>query len=147
VARLVARLKVEGKTITDLLDDLARRHGLYLSTQLAVRFDDLAKIPQTMEKLRAVPPTTLAGSLVEATADLEKGYDGLPPTDGILLLTADDDRVVVRPSGTEPKIKCYLEVIRPVAPDASFTELTRVRGEGAERLDTIKRELQEHLFA
>ncbi len=147
VARLVARLKAEGRTLIDLLDDLARRHGLYLSSQLSVRFDDLARIPETMAKLRANPPATLASSPVVRLADLGEGYDGLPPTDGILLLTADGDRVVVRPSGTEPKVKCYLEVIVPVDPAASFDDLTRVRLWAVSRLDRIKDELRAGVFA
>ncbi len=147
VARLVARLKAQGRTIVDLLDDLAHRHGLYLSSQLAHRFADLDQIGATMTKLRATPPETLAGSPVTASADLSEGYDGLPPTDGVLLLTADDDRVIIRPSGTEPKVKCYLEVIRPVDPQASFDRLTLVRQEAASRLEAIKDDLQRGLFA
>jgi phosphomannomutase len=141
VARLVARLKAEGRTVVDLLDDLARRHGLYLTSQLSARFTDLDEIPATMARLRAQPPATLAGSPVVTVADLSAGYEGLPPTDGVLLLTADDDRVIVRPSGTEPKVKCYLEVVSPVAPDAPFDALTAIRAAAKGRLDRIKEDL------
>ncbi|MDR1807548.1 MAG: phospho-sugar mutase [Propionibacteriaceae bacterium] len=147
VARLVAQLKSEGRTITDLLDDLARRHGLYLTSQLALRFDDLSQIPVTMARLRANAPATLAGSPVVTVADLADGYEGLPPTDGILLLTRDDDRVVVRPSGTEPKVKCYLETVTPVAADAAFDTLTSIRAAAAQRLAAIKSDLNSALVA
>ncbi|MDR0847498.1 MAG: phospho-sugar mutase [Propionibacteriaceae bacterium] len=147
VARLVAHLKSEGKTLLDLLDDLARRDGLYLSSQLAARFEDLSQIGQTMARLRETPLESLAGSPVTTLADLSQGYEGLPPTDGILLLTSDDDRVVVRPSGTEPKVKCYLEVILPVDPQASFDDLTALRRTAEQRLTSIKEDLNAALFS
>ena len=74
-----------------------------------------------MERLRAHTPTELADSKVVEYVDLAHGYGATPGTNGILIRTADDDRVVIRPSGTEPKLKCYLEVVLPVetgeAPD------------------------------
>jgi phosphomannomutase len=142
VARLVARLKGAGRTVVDLLDDLARRHGLYLTGQLSARFDDLDQIPATMARLRAHPPATLAGSPVVELADLGDGYQGLPPTDGVLIRTGRDDRVVIRPSGTEPKVKCYLEVVTPVPADAAFGTLTAIRAEARARLDEIKADLR-----
>ncbi|MDR3069748.1 MAG: phospho-sugar mutase [Propionibacteriaceae bacterium] len=145
-ARLVARLKAEGRTIIDLLDDLARQHGLYLTSQLSGRFSDLSLIPKTMAKLRQAPPSTLAGSRVCEVSDLADGYQGLPPTDGLVLTTGQNDRVIVRPSGTEPKVKCYLEVILPVDPDASFEALTQIRTTAKARLEEIKADLAAALF-
>ncbi|MCL1922399.1 MAG: phospho-sugar mutase [Propionibacteriaceae bacterium] len=147
VARLASRLKAQGSSIMGLLDDLARRHGLYLSSQLSVRFDDQPQIPLTMDKLRISPLRELASSPVELVADLQQGWKGLPPTDGILMKTRRDDQVIVRPSGTEPKVKCYLEVIEPVSPEAGFEELSLVRTRAAERLTTIKEDLSAALFA
>lgn len=122
VVDLAARLAAEGRTLVDALDDLARAHGLHVSDQVSARFTDLGRIASTVQALRAAPPTSLGGSEVVQVVDLatgtEEDRDGLPPTDGIRLLTADGTRVVVRPSGTEPKVKCYLEVVVPVAPDA-----------------------------
>ncbi|GAB48553.1 phospho-sugar mutase [Mobilicoccus pelagius] len=117
VARLVADLKGSGRGLTDALDDLARTHGLHATAPLSFRVADLTLITDAMARLRATPPTELAGSPVVETADLATGYAGLGPTEGMLFRTADDDRVVVRPSGTEPKLKCYLEVVRPVGED------------------------------
>jgi len=147
VARLVSRLKGQGRTLIDLLDDLAYRHGLYLTSQLSVRVADPDRIAAVMTRLRQDPPAELAGSEVSQVIDLAEGWDDLPPTEGIVLMTAENDRVIVRPSGTEPKVKCYLEVIWPVPEDADRAGMTWVRESAAARLETIKAHLQKELFA
>ncbi|ACZ30036.1 phosphoglucomutase/phosphomannomutase alpha/beta/alpha domain I [Xylanimonas cellulosilytica DSM 15894] len=141
VAQLANRLKAAGRTLPDRLDDLAREHGLYLTDQLSVRFEDLAGIPAAMARLRAEPPTTLAGSGVVDVLDLADGVDGLPPTDGVRLLTQDGTRVIVRPSGTEPKVKCYLEVVRDVPADATFEEISRARSNARATLAMLKHDI------
>jgi phosphomannomutase len=141
VAQLAARLKADGRTLLDVLDDLARRHGLHLTDQLSARFDVLAQIPATIDRLRLAPPLTLGGSTVTTIADLAAGGGGLPPTDGFRYLTADGTRVVIRPSGTEPKVKCYLEVIEPLSAEASYEVVTAARATARRRLDTLKDEL------
>ncbi|MBD3779387.1 MAG: phospho-sugar mutase [Micrococcales bacterium] len=142
LAGLAARLKVEGRTPVDVLDDLARRHGLHLTDQLSARFTDLSQIPETMQRLREHPPVVLAGSPVMSVVDLAAGSEadrgGLPPTDGIRLLTQDDTRVVVRPSGTEPKVKCYLEVVVPVEEHASPETVGAARAAARQRLDAVR---------
>lgn len=124
VLALVARLRSEGRTLADALDDIVRRHGLHQTGQLSFRVEDLSIIAQAMARFRATPPTMLAGEPV-TSFDLQAGWNGLPPTDGILLEGATV-RVVVRPSGTEPKLKCYLQVIRSIEqsadPDAARAE-------------------------
>ena len=114
VAELAATLKAEGRSLTDLLDDLAVEHGLHATDQLSVRVEDLSLIQDAMSRLRATPPTELGGRAVESAEDLAAGSDELPPTDGLRYRLADGGRVVVRPSGTEPKLKAYLEVVVPV---------------------------------
>ncbi|HET8970872.1 MAG TPA: phospho-sugar mutase, partial [Candidatus Nanopelagicales bacterium] len=114
VVELVAALKAAGRTVHDQLDDLAVRYGLHATDQLAVRVEDVAVIDAAMARLRADPPTALAGLAVQQFEDLETGSAQLPPTDGLRLRLEHDTRVIVRPSGTEPKIKCYLEVVVPV---------------------------------
>jgi len=145
VAGLAARLKSEGRSLVDALDDLARRHGLHLTDQLAARFDDRAPITAAMARVHATPPTSLGGSPVVEVVDLEHGTQaeraGLPPTEGMRLLAADGTRVVVRPSGTEPKVKCYLEVIVPVASDADDATLTLARAAARSRLDVVRSEV------
>ena len=78
-------------------------------------------IAGAMARLRAAAPATLAGSPVTTATDLAEGSAELPATDALLYLTAAGDRVIVRPSGTEPKLKCYLEVVVPVALTSSAT--------------------------
>lgn len=141
VAALAAAAKTAGRTLLDTLDGLARRHGLYLTDQVSARFDDLDQIPALMDRLRGAPPATLAGSHVVSVVDLAAGTDddrgGLPPTDGVRLLAADDTRVVVRPSGTEPKVKAYLEVVVPVPGGADDEAVTAARREARARLDAV----------
>jgi phosphomannomutase len=115
MAAFVADLKAEGRTLADAIDDLAIDYGVYLSHQVSVRFTDLAEIPATMARLLASPPGQLAGSPVVATDDMGEGFAGLLPTSGLHLATASRARVIIRPSGTEPKVKAYLEVIKPVS--------------------------------
>ena len=128
----------------DLLDRLAREHGLHATSPLSMRVEDLDIITKTMERLRSGgAPAKLAGSPVTATVDLLDGVsDGnggtLPPTNGLVWVTASDDRVVVRPSGTEPKLKCYCEVILPVGD----TPVAEVREAAAKRLAVIKEDLR-----
>lgn len=140
VAELASELKERGRTLTDLLDDLAVAHGLHATDQLSVRVSDLSVIASAMAALRAEPPVSLAGLRVVSAEDLSVGTAALPPTDG-LRYHLDGDykaRVIVRPSGTEPKLKCYLEVVVPVA-EASALAAARTRGQ--EILDAIKKDL------
>ncbi|WP_098008315.1 phospho-sugar mutase [Streptomyces sp. sk226] len=137
VAELASVLKERGRTLLDLLDDLALAHGLHATDQLSVRVEDLTVIADAMARLREQPPTALAGLAVTSAEDLTRGTDRLPPTDG-LRYHLEGARVIVRPSGTEPKLKCYLEVVVPVADAAG---LPAARARGAELLAAIKRDL------
>ncbi|MDR7382048.1 phospho-sugar mutase [Promicromonospora iranensis] len=142
VAQLANRLAAEGRTLLDRLDDVARACGLHATGQLSARFDDPTRIEATMAALRTAPPSVLAGSPVDSVRDLAEGLDGLPPTDGVVLLTADDTRVIVRPSGTEPKVKCYIEVVSPVEPDASADTLSAARVAARDRLAQVQADLR-----
>ena len=113
---MAAHLKAEGRGIQDVLDDLARRFGLYLTSQVSVRVGDVSLIADAMARLRSAPPRELGGRDVQEVVDLEEGAYGLPATDG-LLYVLDGARVVIRPSGTEPKLKCYLQIVVPVDGD------------------------------
>ncbi|MCL2092292.1 MAG: phospho-sugar mutase [Micrococcales bacterium] len=142
VATLAAGLKATGRTLLDALDDLARTHGLYLTDQVTVRLTDPAAAAGLLDRLRTAPPTMLAGSPVIARTDLAHGSPTLPPTDGVVLDCADATRVVVRPSGTEPKLKCYLEVVHPVPPDATYDTLTTIRTAARTHLDAVAADLR-----
>jgi phosphomannomutase len=137
VTELASVLKAEGRTLVDLLDDLAVEHGLHATDQLSVRVQDLSVIADAMRRLREHPPAELAGLPVTRAEDLSRGTESLPPTDG-LRYTLDGARVVVRPSGTEPKLKCYLEVVVPVDGHAG---LPAARATAAGLLTAIKRDL------
>lgn len=115
-AELAAFLKSQGQTLWDVLDDIARVHGLHVTDQLSIRVSDLALIGKAMASLRQTPPTTLAGLAVERVEDLSTGINGLPPTDG-LRFWLPGVRIIARPSGTEPKLKIYLEVVIQVTGD------------------------------
>jgi phosphomannomutase len=145
VAELAQRLKAEGRTLPDALDDLARTYGLFSTAQVSERFDDLSRIDDVMAALRAHPPTTLGGAAVTQTVDLADGWEGLPPTEGLACFAADSTRVVVRPSGTEPKVKAYLEVVVPVAPGASDEEVARSRQVADDRLAHVAADVRELL--
>ncbi|MEO3808808.1 phospho-sugar mutase [Sphaerisporangium sp. B11E5] len=138
VAALAASAKAEGRTLADLLDDQAVRYGLHATSPLSVRVADLSLITEAMSRLRATPPARLAGRAVLSSDDLSTGSPGLPPTDGLRYSLSGDARVIIRPSGTEPKLKCYLEVIVPVP---TRDDVPTARTQAAHDLDTLKADL------
>lgn len=138
VAEMVATLRAQGRSLTDRLDDLAREHGVHATDSFSVRVDDLSLISRIMGRLRDAPPTTVAGVEVARADDLARGDGGLPPTEGLRYHLADDSRVIVRPSGTEPKLKVYLEVVEPVTDD----DLRAARERAATRLAAIRADLE-----
>ncbi|TMR96994.1 phospho-sugar mutase [Nonomuraea basaltis] len=136
VAAIAATAKRTGRTLLDLLDDQARRYGLHATSQLSFRVHDLSLIADAMRGLRGNPPAELGGRRVTGVDDLARGDGGLPPTDGLRYRLAGDARVVVRPSGTEPKLKCYLEVVVPVT-----GEMREARAQAEESLESLKHDL------
>ena len=133
VSLLAAELKATGRTLLDRLDELASEHGLFVTGQLSVRVEELSVISGAMARLRSAPPARLLGREV-AYADLALEY---PPVDAVRLL-GDGVRVIVRPSGTEPKLKAYLETVVPVHEDAG---LIAARGRGEDELDQLRAEM------
>ncbi|MFG3553216.1 phospho-sugar mutase [Micromonospora sp. NPDC047557] len=128
VAELAAGLKAQGRTLTDRLDELAAEFGVHHTDQLSARVDDLREIADAMARIRAATPTTLLGQPVDSVRDL------LPESDVVILRTASA-RVVIRPSGTEPKLKAYLEVVEPV-PDGDVAAARSRAGAAVARLRT-----------
>ena len=111
LAQLATDLKAEGKTLVDLLDEIWERHGYHGTKQISVRTTSVAQIDAILSKFRDATPATIGRFSLTAFDDLEKPQDGLPPTNGVRIRLMDNIRIIVRPSGTEPKIKCYIEVI------------------------------------
>ncbi len=129
-AQLTAELKAEGKSIWDQLEALYRQHGMYVNAQRSIALDPTA--PPIGDVLRNNPPSSIAGRPIESVEDLkslQKIYaDGrsesidLPSSDVLIYHLSGGARVIVRPSGTEPKIKCYYEVVEPFAESDSFEQ-------------------------
>ena len=136
-AEAVAALAVEGRTVLDVLDDLARTHGVHLTGQWSARAegsDGMTRLADAMAALRAAPPIELAGRPVVHVDDLVDGAPdrGLPASD-VVILRFDGARIVVRPSGTEPKLKCYVEVVEPVVDE----DLAAARQTAAATLEAL----------
>jgi phosphomannomutase len=142
IAELAAAAKADGKTVFDTLDELYLQHGLHASDQLSIRVADLGLLDAMMNRLRVNPPESFGSSAVEIFTDLAEGSEQLPPTDGLLYLTRDLTRVIIRPSGTEPKLKCYLEVIQHVGTAA---ELPEARQAARAALDEVLQDVSEAL--
>src|SRR5699024_3726812 len=140
----------EGTTLIGRLDELAAEHGLYSTSQLSIRAADLSRVGAMMERLRPAPPTPLLSSPVVEDSDLSRGSAatlGLPPNEGLLLRSEDDTRVVVRPSGTEPKLKCYLEVVTQLPDGATGAQIGQIRRSADTRLESLEDELRAVLGA
>jgi phosphomannomutase len=110
LANIARREKAAGRTLWDLLDDLGNRYGFYATGQISIRVSDLSIIDKAMQSIRTAPPKELAG-LAASFTDMSIGSKDLMPTDGLRFDLADGRRVIIRPSGTEPKLKCYLEAV------------------------------------
>jgi phosphomannomutase len=137
LAELTAELRAEGLTLQDRLDEIARTYGLHATDQLSVRVKSPNEIDDAMARLRAQPPDSLGGFDVLQIDDLAAGSQSLPPTDGLRFGLTDRGRVIVRPSGTEPKVKCYLEVVVPVS--EGDVDASRIVAAG--RLDAMRNDI------
>jgi phosphomannomutase len=133
---LAAGLNAEGRNLADRLDEIARRYGVYETDQMSVRVDDPKIITAAMARLRASPPRILTGEPT-SVVDLAHGTEQLPPSDAVLI-TSEMIKVVVRPSGTEPKLKCYLEAHLDVP---GGLDLAATRAEARSMLATIRSEM------
>ncbi|MRX42933.1 phospho-sugar mutase [Agromyces kandeliae] len=135
---LAARLAAEGRTIADHLDAFALRFGRFDSSQVSIRVTDLSRIADVMARLRAEPPTEVGGIRVERIDDLAAGIDGYPPSDVLRLVFEGGARVMVRPSGTEPKLKVYIDA---AATEGSLEERRVAASDAVARLEAGMRAL------
>jgi phosphomannomutase len=133
VAQIAMDLKRDGLTISDLLNEVWARHGFHGTEQISIRVTDMSAITRVLTRLRQNPPQEIAGRAVESIDDLATPTSALPPADGLRIWLAGGIRVIVRPSGTEAKMKCYIEVI------------TSTSEESQKLLDQIRQPLKELL--
>ena len=111
LAQIATDLAADGKTVLDLLNEIWSRHGFHATEQISIRLSDLSKVGVILGGLRRNPPLHIAGRTVTSIDDLSVPTDGLPPTDGLRIWLDGGVRIIIRPSGTEAKMKCYIEVI------------------------------------
>ena len=111
LAQIATDLAADGKTLLNLLDEIWARHGFHATEQISIRLSDLSKVGAILGGLRSNPPQSIADRVVTSIDDLAAPTDGLPPTDGLRIWLASGVRIIIRPSGTEAKMKCYIEVI------------------------------------
>jgi phosphomannomutase len=133
LAQIAMDLKRDGLTIGDLLNQVWERHGFHGTEQISIRVSDMSAITRLLAGLRQSPPKEIAGRAVESIDDLAAPKDGLPPTDGLRIWLAGGIRIIIRPSGTEAKMKCYIEVV------------TATSDESQKLLDEIRQPLKELL--
>ena len=147
IVELAAELRAAGQTIQDRLDQIALRYGVFDTAQISIRVTDLGQTTELMDGLVRNPPEHLGGLVVERVDDLSAPSDGLPPTTGVRFRLAGSGRlerarVIVRPSGTEPKLKCYLETV--VLP-GEHRNLEADRAVAREQLEILRSELVGYL--
>lgn len=109
VLALFSDLTAAGRSFAEHRAEFAERYGAFASGQISVRVADLARIPELMARLRQDPPREIGGIRVEQIDDFADGFGPFPPSDILRFHLAGGSRVIVRPSGTEPKLKCYLD--------------------------------------
>ena len=133
LAQVTMDLARDGLSLVDLLNQVWDRHGFHGTEQISIRVKDMSSIARLLTQLRHNPPREIAGRSVISIDDLAAPTDGLPPTDGLRMWLDGDIRIIIRPSGTEAKMKCYVEVV------------TTTSAESQKLLDEIRQPLKEFL--
>jgi phosphomannomutase len=140
VAEIAASAAARGTTLTAILDELDLAHGIHATGAFSLRVEDPDSIAIIMRRLREQPPEEIGGTPVSTAEDLATPGGTLPPTDALRYLLDDGSRVIVRPSGTEPKLKVYLEVVQSVGRRAG---LPGRRRKAAERLTALRAAMEQ----
>jgi phosphomannomutase len=141
VAEMAAKARAEGESLLDRLDQLSAQLGVHLTAQWSLRADGrggMAELAAVVARWRSDPPRELGGLVVSEVVDLAAGVDGLPPTDALVVRLGGGGRVVLRPSGTEPKLKAYLEV---TTEPPGLDGLADARESAARRLDALRADI------
>lgn len=140
MVQMATDLAAEGKTILNLLDEIWNRHGFHATRQISVRTTSVKQINETLGKFRDSTPEHIGGYKVTQFDDLEAPKDHLPPTNGVRMFLEGGTRIIIRPSGTEPKIKCYIEVV-------TKGELNHAKQQADQIMDVIEETLRKMLTA
>ena len=127
IAQIAGELRDGGVSLADYLNLIGDEYGFHKTDQISIRVTDLSIIQSLLNKVAANPPASLAGSALISAEDLSKSKSMATP--GIRCYYNDGIRIIIRPSGTEPKLKCYIEVVSNSKSDAQL------------RCDLIKKEL------
>jgi len=136
LARIAGELKAQGTSISEYLTQINEKYGFHKTVQISIRVQDLSNIARVLNSIRAARPVEIAGLAVLRFDDLLDPDGALPPTDGLRLYLEHDVRVIIRPSGTEPKVKCYIEVVCPSGSDSD----RRAADQIVAQLDPVLRE-------
>ena len=126
LTQLALNLKKQGRTIDAYLDEIWSKYGYHATKQISVRTTSVDDMTKVLGQIRAHVPESIGKFAVVKFEDLETPTDGLPPTNGVRFFLSGDVRVIIRPSGTEPKIKCYIEVVRKGEVSAAKAEAHQV---------------------
>jgi phosphomannomutase len=138
MVQMATDLAAEGKTILNLLDEIWSRHGFHATRQISVRTTSVKQIADTLGRFREKIPEQIGGYKLIQFDDLEAPKDHLPPTNGVRMFLEGGTRIIIRPSGTEPKIKCYIEVV-------TQGELSIAKSKAAQVMDVIEETLRKML--
>lgn len=129
LAQCAAELKVTGHTIAGYLQNIWETYGFHGTEQISIRVKNIADVDSVLTKLRTTHPRQLGGTTLTSFIDLAQPTNGLPATNGVTMWFGESIRIIVRPSGTEAKMKCYIEV---AASGGSAQEIQAVQGKIAE---------------
>jgi len=113
IAQCAGELKAESRTMADYLDEIWSTYGFHATEQISIRVNSIAQVDTLLARLRKNPPQSIGGFALTQADDLERPTDGLPPTNGLRYWFGPNLRVIIRPSGTEAKMKCYIELCAP----------------------------------
>lgn len=119
--------KQKNKSLLDLLDDIYVEHGLHFTDTRSTRLASTEQASQMVAALAVSPPSEIGGFRVENFEDLARGVDGLPPTSGVRFWVGGNVRVIIRPSGTEPKVKTYLEIVKSTSQERLTADKTQAK--------------------
>jgi phosphomannomutase len=113
IAQCAGELKAAGRTMADYLDEIWQAYGFHATEQISIRVSSIVQVDTLLDSLRKNPPQSIGGYALTQADDLERPTDGLPPTNGLRYWFGPNLRVIIRPSGTEAKMKCYIELCAP----------------------------------